>query len=111
MSQKPLNLLCIEPRFPGRLGPVADWLVRRRGYRCAFYCAAADSRQAWPESADKGLEMVSFNVGGVAREPSVHWTRQLERGLCYAYGCWEVLDARRPRTVDLILGRSMGLGS
>lgn len=111
MPQDPLNLLCIEPRFPGRLGAVADWLVRRRGYRCWFYFNSAEPREHWPESVGHGMELVQFNVGGVAREPSVHWTRQLERGLCYAYGCWEVLDARRPRPVDLVLGRSAGLGS
>jgi glycosyltransferase involved in cell wall biosynthesis len=111
MSQDPLHLLCIEPRFPGRLGPVADWLVRRRGYRCWFYFNSSNPQEFWPESVGKGLELVQFNVGGVARELSVNWTRQLERGLCYAYGCWEVLDARRPRPVDLVLGRSAGLGS
>jgi glycosyltransferase involved in cell wall biosynthesis len=111
MPEDPLFLVCVEPRFPGRLGAVADWLVRRRGYRCAFYCAAADPRDAWPASAGRGLEVVSFGVGGVAREKAVPWTRSLERSLCYAYGCWEVLDARRPRGVDLVLGHSAGLGS
>jgi hypothetical protein len=33
MVQDPLSLLCIEPHFSGRLGAVADWLVRKRGYR------------------------------------------------------------------------------
>ncbi|HEX8200820.1 MAG TPA: glycosyltransferase [Isosphaeraceae bacterium] len=111
MAQDPLNLLCVEPRFPGRLGAVADWLVRRRGYRCWFYCHQADPPEYWPESTGRGLEVVAFPVGGVAREGSVAWTRQLERGLCYAYGCWEVLDARRPRPVDVVLGRSAGQGS
>lgn len=111
MAQDPLNLLGIEPRFPGRLGWVADWLVRKRGYRCQFYFHQADPPELWPESVGKGLEPIAFNVGGVAREPSVHWTRGLERGLCYAYGGWEVIDARRPRPIDLILGRSAGLGS
>jgi glycosyltransferase involved in cell wall biosynthesis len=111
MSEHPLHLLCIEPRFPGRLGSVAHWLVRRRGYRCSFYCHTADERDRWPESVGAGLDVVLFNVGGVAREPAVPWTRQLERGLCYAYGSWEVLEARRPRPVDLVLGHSAGLGS
>lgn len=111
MPQDPLHLLCIEPRFPGRLGAMADWLVRRRGYRCSFYCAAAEAQPHWPESVGKGLELVRFNVGGVARESAVAWTRYLERGLCYAYGCWETLHARRPQPVDLVLGRSAGLGS
>ncbi len=39
------------------------------------------------------------------------WSRALERSLCYAYGCWEVLEQRRPRPIDLIVGRSTGLGS
>ncbi len=39
------------------------------------------------------------------------WSRALERSLCYAYGCWEVLEQRRPRPIDLIVGRSAGLGS
>ena len=111
MAQDPLHLLCIEPHFPGRLGAVADWLVRRRGYRCQFYCHGAEAKEHWPASVGKGLELEIFNVGGVAREQAVPWTRQLERGLCYAYGCWEVLEARRPRPVDLVLGRSAGLGS
>jgi glycosyltransferase involved in cell wall biosynthesis len=107
----PLSLLCVEPRFPGRLGGVADWLVRKRGYRCRFYCHTAGPREHWPPSVGRGLEVIAFNVGGVAREQAVSWTRSLERGLCYAYGCWEVLEARRPRPIDLVLGRSAGLGS
>jgi glycosyltransferase involved in cell wall biosynthesis len=111
MAQDPLHLLCIEPRFPGRLGAVADWLVRRRGYRCQFYCTAADSQDYWPPSVGRGLEIVPFKVGGVARKDSVEWSRHLERGICYAYGCWEVLHMRQPRPVELVLGRSGGLGS
>jgi glycosyltransferase involved in cell wall biosynthesis len=111
MAQDPLHLLCVEPRFPGRLGAVADWLVRKRGYRCRFYCHAADSRDCWPQATGNGLEVVLCNLGGVAREAAVPWTRCLERGLCYTYACWEVLEARRPRPVDLVLGRSAGLGS
>jgi glycosyltransferase involved in cell wall biosynthesis len=111
MPQHPLSLLCIEPRFPGKLGAVADWLVRKRGYRCQFYCAGADGREFWPASVGAGLDVVQFNVGGAARESAAHWTRGLERSLCYSFGCHEVLEARRPRPVDLILGRSAFLGS
>jgi glycosyltransferase involved in cell wall biosynthesis len=111
ITEAPLALVCIEPHFPGRLGATADWLVRRRGYRCHFYCATTDPPAHWPPSAGRGLEVVRFNVGGVARESAVPWSRSLERALCYAYGCFEVLDARRPRPVDLVLGRSDSLGS
>jgi glycosyltransferase involved in cell wall biosynthesis len=111
MPQDPLNLLCVEPRFPGRLGGVADWLVRRRGYRVRFFCHQLDPRETWPPTVGGGLELVQFDVGGVAREAAVPWTRSLERGLCYAYGAWEVYDARRPRPIELVLGRSAGLGS
>jgi len=111
MAQDPLHVLWVEPRFPGRLGAVADWLVRRRGYRCHFYCHSAAPRDRWPASAGRGLDVVSFNVGGVAREPSVKWQQVVERGLCYSYGCWEVLEMKRPRPIDLIVGRSDGLGS
>lgn len=111
MVQDPLSLLCIEPRFPGRLGPVADWLVRKRGYRCQFYCAWPADRAFWPPSAGHGMQVIQFKVGGVAQQDAVPWTRDLERGLCYAYGCFEVLHARRPLGVDVILGRSAHLGS
>ncbi|QDV37937.1 glycosyltransferase [Tautonia plasticadhaerens] len=111
MAQDPLCLLCVEPRFPGRLGAVADWLVRTRGYRCWFFCHGVEPQDRWPGSTGRGLEVVRFDVGGVARERSVSWTRSLERGLCYAYGAWEVIEARRPRPVDVVLGRSSGLGS
>ena len=49
MPQDPLNLLCIEPHFPGRLGGVADWLVRKRGYRCHFFCQQAAGKECWPD--------------------------------------------------------------
>ena len=111
MAQDPLNLLCIEPRFPGRLGGVADWLVRHRGYRCWFFCASTDTPEHWPASVGKGLEVVGYQTGGAAKEAAVTWIRYLERGLCHAYGCWETLHARRPQPVDLVLGRSAGLGS
>lgn len=111
MPQDPLSLLCVEPRFPGRLGAVADWLVRKRGYRCFFFCSAADAREHWPAATGDRLELVQFPVSGVAREPAVAWRRGLERGLCYAYGCWEALEARRLRPLDVALGCSAGLGS
>ena len=111
MAQDPLHVLWVEPHFPGRLGRRADWLVRRRGYRCSFYCHTASTREHWPASVGQGLEVQVFGVGGVAREQAVAWSRTLERSLCYAYGCWEVLEQRRPRPIDLIVGRSAGLGS
>ncbi|HVW01777.1 MAG TPA: glycosyltransferase [Planctomycetaceae bacterium] len=111
MTATPLRLLCIEPWFPGRLGGVADWLVRHRGYHCWFFAAHIEPRERWPASIDHGLNVIQFSVGGVARQPTVRWQQLLERGLCYAYGCWEVLDKRRPSPLDLVLGRSAGLGS
>ena len=111
MPQDPLNLLCIEPHFPGRLGGVADWLVRRRGYKCHFFCHSAGPKEFWPESTGRGMDVIAFSVGGVAREERVTWQRSLERSLCYSFGAWEVLESRRPRPIDVVLGRSDGLGS
>ena len=98
MAQDPLHVLWVEPSFPGRLGAVADWLVRRRGYRSSFYCHTADPRANWPTSVGQGLDVQVFGVGGVARESAVTWSRALERSLCYSYGCWEVLEQRRPQS-------------
>ena len=111
MAQDPLHVLWIEPHFPGRLGPVADWLVRRRGYRSTFYCQKVEPRENWPASVGQGLDVQVFDLGGIAREQAVSWSRTLERSLCYSYGCWEVLEKKRPRAIDLVVGRSMGLGS
>ena len=111
MPQDPLHLLCIEPHFPGRLGGVADWLVRRRGYRCHFFCHSAGPKDFWPESTGRGMDVVAFNVGGVAKDGTVDWRRSLERSLCYSFGAWEVINHRRPRPIDVVLGRSDGLGS
>jgi len=113
MAQDPLHVLWIEPSFPGRLGAVADWLIRHRGYRSTFYCNTVEPRQGggWPSSVGDGLTVQTFNVGGVARDTSVTWSQALERSLCYAYGCGEVLEQNRPRPIDLIVGRSAGLGS
>jgi len=111
MAHDPLHVLWIEPSFPGRLGGIADWLTRRRGYRSFFYCHTTAPQAHWPASVGRGLDVVTFPVGGAARDPAVAWTRTLERGLCYAYACHEVLEQRRPRPIDLVVGRSAGLGS
>ncbi len=108
MSQDPLHLLCIEPRFPGRLGAVADWLVRRRGYRVLFVCNSAEARELWPESVGKGIDLLACPVPG---EGAVEWVRYLERGLNHAMAYFEGLEKHRPRPIDLVLGRSAGLGS
>jgi glycosyltransferase involved in cell wall biosynthesis len=111
MAQDPLHLLWIKPQFPGRLGAVADWLARRRGYRCTFYCHRLEPQDSWPASVGHGMDVHVFGLGGIAREQAVSWSRTLERSLCYSYGCWEVLEKKRPRSIDLVVGRSMGLGS
>jgi glycosyltransferase involved in cell wall biosynthesis len=111
MPQDPLNILCIEPHYPGRLGGVADWLVRRRGYKCSFYCHKAGAKAFWPASTGRGMDVIAYNVGGAGRESSVTWQRSLERSLCYSFGAWEVINSRRPRPIDVVLGRSDGLGS
>jgi glycosyltransferase involved in cell wall biosynthesis len=111
MAQDPLHVLWVEPSFPGRLGAAADWLVRRRGYRVWFYCHTVEGRETWPASVGQGLEVQVFGVGGVARESAVTWSRAMERSLCYSYGCWEVLEQKRPRPIDVVVGRSAGLGS
>ena len=67
MPQDPLHVLWIEPHFPGRLGAVADWLVRRRGYRCTFYCHRLEPRETWPSSVGQGLEVSVFGLGGIAK--------------------------------------------
>jgi glycosyltransferase involved in cell wall biosynthesis len=108
MAQDPLHLLCIEPRFPGRLGAVADWLVRRRGYRCRYLCAGTDAPEFSPASAGKGLDVFQCPASG---DGAVEWTRVLERGLGQALSYWAHLDRERPRPIDLVLGRSAGLSS
>ena len=111
MTEDPLHLLVIEPRFPGRLGGVSDWFVRKRGYRVTTLCHSPAAPEFWPTAVGKGLEVIAYQVGGVARESAVPWSRNLERGLCHAYAACEVIEARRFRPVDVVIGHSAGLGS
>src|SRR5262249_14192961 len=77
---------------------------------CAGGATAASSTATAPSPRSPGPSPPA-PARARARSTLAAWTRHLERGLCYAYGCWEVLDARRPRPVDVVLGRSAGLGS
>jgi glycosyltransferase involved in cell wall biosynthesis len=115
VSQRPLHLLCVEALFPGRLGAVADWLVRRRGYRCRFLCTATEAKETWPASVGQGLDVVLCSLAG---EAAVDWTRYLERGLNHAMGYFDALGRLPPPSpgvrlppFDVALGRSAGLGS
>ena len=60
MAQDPLHVLWVEPTFPGRLGAVADWLVRRRGYRSSFYCHTADPRSVLAGVGRQGARRPGF---------------------------------------------------
>ena len=111
MTPPPLSIVCIEPTFPGRLGWVADWLVRRRGCRCLFVCGAADPPGFWPPSAGAGIDVVRYDPPETPHGGAVPWPRLLERGLAHATAAYRVLEARNPRPVDLVLARSAGLGS
>ena len=72
MAHAPLHLLCVEPRFPGRLGAVADWLVRRRGYRCLFYCHAVEDRATGRSRLTR--DWTSFALRSAASPASRLWT-------------------------------------
>ena len=111
MAECPLHVVWVEPRFPGRLGVVADWLTSKRGYRSTFYCQRADPPEFWPNSVGHGLELRGYVVGGAALETAVTWQRTLERGLCHAFAFYEALERDRIRPIDVIIGRSHGLGS
>lgn len=111
MPEDPLHVVWVEPRFPGRLGAIADWFTRKRGYRSTFYCQNADSPEHWPSSVGRGLDLRAYVVGGAALESSVTWPRALERGLCHAFGFYEALERDKIRPIDVIVGRSMGIGS
>ena len=69
MAQDPLHVVMVEPRFPGRLTPIADWLVERRGYRVHLFCHQVEPEAAggWPASLGRGLDVVQFEVGGVVK--------------------------------------------
>jgi glycosyltransferase involved in cell wall biosynthesis len=94
---------------------MADWLVRRRGYRCRFLCASADPRETWPTSVGHGLDVVVCPTAG---EAAVDWTRYLERGINTAISFFNDLvnhpalpSSARLLPFDAALGRSTGLGS
>jgi glycosyltransferase involved in cell wall biosynthesis len=62
----------------------------------------------WPESVGRGLDVVACPV---AAEGTVGWLRVLERGMAHARGYAQQLDRPRRERIDLVLGRSAGLGS
>src|SRR5436305_1841560 len=65
MNQDPLNVLWVEPHFLGRLGAVADWLVRRRGYRSWSYCHPAGA-----------MDLLELEQCDLVWTPT-HWQRRL----------------------------------
>jgi glycosyltransferase involved in cell wall biosynthesis len=76
-----------------------------------FVCHVIETEEQAERAPAAGINLIRFDVGGIAREASVLWWRGFERALCYAFGAWEMIEAKRLRPVDLIFGRSAGLGS
>ena len=111
MAQDPLHVLWVEPTFPAGWGRWPTGWCGAGAIARRSTATRLEPRETWPASVGQGLDVQVFGVGGIARESAVTWSRALERSLCYAYGCWEVLEQKRPRPIDLIVGRSTGLGS
>ena len=90
---------------------MADWLVRRRGYRGTFYCHTLEPRENWPASVGQGLDVQVFGLGGIAREPAVTLVANPRAQPLLFLRLLGGPRKKRPRPIDLVVGRSTGLGS
>ncbi len=112
MAQDPLHVLWVEPQFPGpagcggRLAGAAARLSRVRSTATRSSLAIV-----WPTSVGQGARRPGLRRRRHRARAGRDLVARLERSLCYSYGCWEVLEKERPRPIDLIVGRSAGLGS
>lgn len=98
-----MHILFVHQNFPAQFGHIADYLVRRHGFRCTFVSEK-------PAGQFGGTERVSYQVRGGANRRTHYCARTFENAVCHSHGVYEALRGRPDLRPDLIVGHS-GFGS
>jgi glycosyltransferase involved in cell wall biosynthesis len=98
-----MHLLFVHQNHPAQFGHIADYLARRKGFRCTF-AAMGRSGFAGP------VELVPYQLKGGATERTHYCSRTFENSIWQTHAVYEALKARPDIQPDLVVGHS-GFGS
>jgi glycosyltransferase involved in cell wall biosynthesis len=98
-----MHVLFVHQNFPAQFGHVADYLIKKHGYRCTFVSEKP------PEKTGR-LERIQYQLKGGATKHSHYCSRTFENAIWHTHAVHEALKARTDIKPDLIVGHS-GFGS
>lgn len=98
-----MHLLFVHQNYPAQFGHIADYLARRKGFRCTF---AALGRSGFSGP----VELVPYQIKGGATERTHYCSRTFENTIWQTHAVYEALKARPDIQPDLVVGHS-GFGS
>jgi glycosyltransferase involved in cell wall biosynthesis len=98
-----MHLLFVHQNHPAQFGHIADYLARRKGFRCTF-TAMGRTGFAGP------VELIPYQLKGGATDRSHYCSRTFENTIWQTHAVYEALKARPDIQPDLVVGHS-GFGS
>jgi glycosyltransferase involved in cell wall biosynthesis len=94
-----MHVLFVHQNFPAQFGHIAEYLVRRQGFRCTF----ATQQNA---GIAHGIERIQYHVTSGATEKSHYCSRTFENAICHSHALYEALRGRPDIQPDLIVAHS-----
>jgi glycosyltransferase involved in cell wall biosynthesis len=94
-----MHVLFILQNFPAQFGHVADYLTRRKGFRCTFLSQN-------PPGVDGGIERIQYQLRGGATAQTHFFSRTFENAIWHSHASYEAMEARPDVRPDLIVAHS-----
>ncbi len=98
-----MHIVFVHQNFPAQFGHIADYLSRRKGFRCTF----VTNKQQRNGGA---IELIRYETKGSATQKNHYCSRTFENSTWHAHAVYEALKARPDVRPDLVVGHS-GFGS
>lgn len=94
-----MHLLFVHQNFPAQFGHIADFLVKRQGFRCTF------ASQKSPGQVG-GVERVQYHVKGGATNHNHYCSRTFENAIWHSHALYEALAVRPDVKPDVVVAHS-----
>ncbi len=94
-----MHILFVHQNFPAQFGHIAEYLVKKKGFRCSF------ASQQSPGQVE-GIERIQYHVKSGATERTHYCSRTFENAIWHSHALYEALQSRPDLRPDLVVAHS-----
>ncbi|MCI0458449.1 MAG: glycosyltransferase [Gemmataceae bacterium] len=94
-----MHILFVHQNFPAQFGHIAEYLIKKKGFRCTF------ASQKSPGQGG-GIERVQYHIKGGATDKTHYCSRTFENAIWHSHALYEALAVRPDIKPDLVVAHS-----